>query len=456
MPYNALMVGILAGARQGHILQQFDRVSDGIDVVDVLQRIRDDLHPGQLAFVDDQDTSILGVSAGYGAGKTRALCAKAVHLAMANQGFIGVVMEPTGPLIRDIWQSDFDDFLETYDIPYTFRASPLPEYTLHLPGGDTKILCRSFENWQRIIGINGAWVLADEIDTVNPAIANKAFPKILGRLRSGNVRQFAAASTPEGFRWMWQTFASDDGKGREDRRLIRMRTQDNPHLPPDFIERMQANYDPQLLKAYLDGEFVNLTTGQVYDRFDRVKHVTTQVPDISREPLRIGVDFNVGNMSAVIAIRAGKSLYVVDEVSGAHDTDALAQKIKAHYPDHKIYIYPDASGGNRSTNATQTDIAILESYGMSNQSPKANPPVRDRVAAVQALLENGKGEVRLKIAASCVKMIEGLELQSYTEKGDPDKDAGYDHMNDALGYLIWREFNPLHAGAGRGTGIRLY
>jgi PBSX family phage terminase large subunit len=449
-------VSILAGLREGHVLQQFGRGNDDMDEVEVLQRIRSDLHPGQLAFVDDQTTSILGVSAGYGAGKTRALCAKAVHLAMANQGFIGVVMEPTGPLIRDIWQSDFDDFLEAYDIPYTFRASPLPEYILHLPSGDTKILCRSFENWTRIIGINGAWILADEIDTVNPSIANKAFPKILGRLRSGNVRQFAAASTPEGFRWMWQTFASEDGKGREDRRLIRMRTQDNPYLPPDFIERMQANYDPQLLKAYLDGEFVNLTTGQVYDRFDRVKHVAVQMPDISREPLRIGVDFNVGNMSAVIAVRVGKSLYVVDEVSGAHDTDALAQKIKAHYPDHRIYVYPDASGGNRSTNATQTDIAILESYGMSNQSPKANPPVRDRVAAVQALLENGKGEVRLKIAASCVKTIECLELQSYTEKGDPDKDAGYDHMNDALGYLIWREFNPLHAGAGRGTGIRLY
>jgi PBSX family phage terminase large subunit len=449
-------VSILAGLREGHVLQQFGRGNDDMDEVEVLQRIRSDLHPGQLAFVDDQTTSILGVSAGYGAGKTRALCAKAVHLAMANQGFIGVVMEPTGPLIRDIWQSDFDDFLEAYDIPYTFRASPLPEYTLHLPGGDTKILCRSFENWQRIIGINGAWILADEIDTVNPSIANKAFPKILGRLRSGNVRQFAAASTPEGYRWMWETFASEDGKSRKDRRLIRMRTQDNPYLPPDFIERMQANYDPQLLKAYLDGEFVNLTTGQVYDRFDRAKHVAVQMPDISREPLRIGVDFNVGNMSAVIAIRVGKSLYVVDEISGAHDTDALAQKIKAHYPDHKIYVYPDASGGNRSTNATQTDIAILESYGMSNQSPKANPPVRDRVAAVQALLENGKGEVRLKIASSCIKTIECLELQSYTEKGDPDKDAGYDHMNDALGYLIWREFNPLHAGAGRGTGIRLY
>jgi hypothetical protein len=414
------------------------------------------LHPGQLAFVDDQTSSILGVSAGYGAGKTRALCAKAVHLAAVNQGFIGVVMEPTGPLIRDIWQSDFDDFLEAYDIPYTFRASPLPEYMLHLPGGDTKILCRSFENWQRIIGINAAWILTDEIDTVAPAIANKAFPKILGRLRAGNVRQFAAASTPEGFRWMWQTFASEDGKGRNDRRLIRMRTQDNPYLPTDFIERLEANYDPQLLKAYLDGEFVNLTTGQVYDRFDRAKHVVAIEAPSYREPLRIGVDFNVGNMSAVIAYRNGKTLHVFDEISGAHDTDALAQTIKSRYPDHRLYVYPDASGGNRSTNASQTDIAILESYGMSNQSPRANPPVRDRVAAMQALMENGKGEIRLHIDHSCHKLIECLELQSYNEKGEPDKDGGYDHMNDAIGYLVWREFNPLHAGAGRGTGVRVY
>lgn len=426
------------------------------DTAELLERIRADLHPGQLAFVDDTSTQILGISAGYGAGKTRALCAKAVMLAAANQGFIGAVMEPTGPLIRDIWQTDFESFLEAYEIPYTFRASPLPEYMLHLPGGDTKILCRSFENWSRIIGLNLAWVLADEIDTVTPSIANKAFPKILGRLRSGNVRQFGAASTPEGFRWMWNTFGSDEAKARPDRHLIKMRTVDNPHLPPDFIERLEANYDPSLLRAYLDGEFVNLTTGQVYDRFDRAKHVVSELPDTGREPLRVGVDFNVGNMSAVIAVRLGSSLLVIDEISGAHDTDALAQEVVRRYPDRRMYAYPDASGGNRSTNASQTDVQILESYGMSNQSPRANPPVRDRVAAVQALLENGKGQVRLQVAARCRRMIECLELQCYTDKGEPDKDAGFDHMNDALGYLVWREFNPLHAGAGRGTGIRLY
>jgi hypothetical protein len=449
-------VSLLSGICEDVPLLAFMQQQTPEDTDDLLDRIRADLHPGQLAFVDDTATQILGISAGYGAGKTRALCAKAVMLAAVNQGFIGCVMEPTGPLIRDIWQTDFEAFLEAYDIPYTFRASPLPEYMLHLPGGDTKILCRSFENWSRIIGLNLAWVLADEIDTVTPSIANKAFPKILGRLRSGNVRQFGAASTPEGFRWMWNTFGSDEAKQRPDRQLIKMRTADNPHLPPDFIERLEANYDPSLLRAYLDGEFVNLTTGQVYDRFDRAKHVTATVPDITREPVRVGIDFNVGNMSAVIAVRLNNGLLVIDEIAGAHDTDALAQEIRRRHPQQQIYIYPDASGGSRSTNASQTDIQILESYGMSNQSPRSNPPVRDRVAAVQALLENGKGQVRLQVAQGCRRVIECLELQCYSDKGEPDKDAGFDHMNDALGYLVWREFNPLHAGAGRGTGVRLY
>ena len=449
-------MGVLSTIPRGNILQRLGAEDSQIDVDRLLQQVRADLHPGQLAFVEDEQTQIIGLSAGYGAGKTRALAAKTLHLAAANQGFIGCVMEPTGPLVRDIWQNDFEGFLEAYEVPYTHRASPLPEYTLHLPGGDTKILCRSFENWSRIIGLNLAFVLADEIDTVNPSVCSRAFPKILGRLRSGNVRQFAAASTPEGFRWMWQTFGTDDAKQRDDRKLIRMRSADNPHLPQDFIERLQANYDPSLLQAYLEGQFCNLTTGQVYDRFDRAKHITTEQLDFSSEPLRVGVDFNIGNMSAVIGVRLGNQLLLIDEVSGAHDTDALGQEIRRRFPDNRIYIYPDASGGARSTNASQTDIQILETYGFINQSPRSNPPVRDRVAAVQAVLENGKGEVRLQVASSCKRTIECLELQSYTERGEPDKDAGYDHMNDALGYLIWREFNPLHQRAGRGTGIRLY
>ena len=53
------------------------------------------------------------------------------------------------------------------------------------------------------------------------------------------------------------------------------------------------------------------------------------------------------------------------------------------------------------------------------------------------------------------RMFRAAELH---KQGEPDKDAGYDHMNDALGYLVDRDFSMLHARAGRGTGylIRLY
>tara|TARA_B100001989_G_C24522893_1_gene456903 strand:+ start:199 stop:1539 length:1341 start_codon:yes stop_codon:yes gene_type:complete len=440
--------------QEGGILESIS--SSNIDCEKIMEDIKNDLHPGQLDFVNDQNTEIIGLSAGYGAGKTRSLCAKAVQLAMNNQGFTGAVMEPTAPLIRDIWQNDFETFLEHYGIPYTLRQSPLPEYSLHLPNGEAKILCRSFENWSRIIGLNLAWVLADEIDTVSPSIADRAFPRILARLRSGNQRQFGVASTPEGFRWMWNTFGSNEAKTKTDRRLIKMRTYDNPHLPADFITRLEENYESGLLQAYLNGEFCNITTGVVYSRFVRSTHVIEEKPNIENEPLRIGIDFNIGNTNAVIGLAIGDSMTIFDEINASYDTDTLAKEIKSRYPFNKIYIYPDASGGNRSTNASKTDIQILEGYGFVNQSAASNPPIRDRVNSVQRLFEDGRGNIRLKIHSSAKKLIECLELQSYTEKGDPDKEAGYDHMVDALGYICWRLFNPLHMGAGRKTGIRLY
>ena len=91
--------------------------------------------------------------------------------------------------------------------------------------------------------------------------------------------------------------------------------------------------------------------------------MTNIKPEIGLEPLRLGLDFNIGNMNCVIGIIQNQKLLIFDEISGSHDTDSIAQEIKARYPMNKIYIYPDASGGNRSTNASQTDIQILKDMG---------------------------------------------------------------------------------------------
>jgi hypothetical protein len=321
--------------------------------------------------------------------------------------------------------------------------------------GQHTILLRTMETWNRIRGQNLCAIGFDEADTANKRTAEQATRMALARLRAGNVRQFYAATTPEGWGWAFETFERNAG---DDTALIRGTSYDNPHLPDDFIPSLEANYPPQLVQAYVMGQWVNLTTGQVYDRFSREHHVIPcDWDEAEAETILLGVDFNVGNMSGVLAVRRGKELHVFDEVAGARDTDALGQEVRRRYPKARILGYPDASGTARSTNSSRSDVAILQAYDISNMAPKANPPVRDRVASVQALLENGMGERRLFIDPRCKRLIECLELQSYDEKGEPDKQAGYDHMNDALGYIIHRTFEVGRASAGRPVrGIRLY
>jgi len=450
-------MSILAQCPGGNLLERpriLEVPSCAITSDDLKARILADCLPAQKIFLEDSHR-IVGYIGGFGSGKSWALAAKLILQGLANPGCTLMACEPTFPMIRTVLIPAIDAALDTWGISYKFRSSPQPEYILDLPDGPTTILCQSAENWQRIRGQNIAAAVWDECDTQPTHVAQKAGDMLLARMRSGQLNQLAVGSTPEGFRWAYRTFVET---ANDSKHLIQVRTADNPHLPKGYIDSLLENYPSQLVKAYLEGQFVNLTTGQVYDRFDRAKHIVPTDPTLldGSQPLRIGVDFNISNMHAVIAVRIADKLVVVDEIKKAHDTDALGQTIRQRYPNHKIYIYPDASGGNRSTNATRTDIQILESYGMSNQSPKSNPDIRDRVSAVQTLLENGKGATRLSIDAGCTELIRCLELQAYTDKGVPDKDGGYDHMNDALGYLVWREFNPLHARAGRGTGIRLY
>ena len=424
------------------------------EVAEVQKKITQDLLPHQLKFCEDIDHRKLALVCGFGAGKTYALVSKSIILASMNVGCISAIFEPTAPMLRDILMRTMNELLELWEIPFTFRASPLPEYQLQFKEGVHTILLRTILTYQRLRGQNLCAVGFDEADTVNKRDAEQAMKMALARLRSGDVQQFYATTTPEGHSWAFDTFEKN---AKDDTRLIKAKTSDNPYLPEGFIDSLLENYPPQLIQAYLNGNFCNLTTGQVYDKFDRNIHVLETDPVINEhEPIRVGIDFNIGNMNAVIGIAAANKFIVIDEISKSHDTDSLAKEIKAKYPFNKIYVYPDASGGNRSTNASKTDIQILESYGFLNQSALSNPAIRDRVNSVQGMFLNGKGESKMMISKKAIRLIECLELQSYNDKGEPDKDAGYDHMNDALGYITWRLFNPLHMNVGRKTGIRLY
>ena len=401
-------------------------------------RIYAGLLPAQREFVDDTEHKILGFCAGFGAGKTRALCAKAIFLGMANPRTVGAVFEPTNIMIRDVFVRAFDEFLAEYEIEYDFRISPQPEYVLHLPQGPVTIICRATETFNRIRGQTLSFVLADEIDTSSLEIAQKASEMMLARLRGGVKPQLAVASTPEGFKWLYQTFVEQGDN--PDRRLIKAKTTDNPHLPEGFVESLYANYDPQLIASYIEGEFTNLANTTVYHPFCRDRHwCDTEIHPTDR--LLIGVDFNVGAVFTEVIVRRGDEFHVVAE-HHPKDTPALVRFLKDTYPDHaaagNIVIIPDAASRQRTTtNSSESDLSLLKKGGFTVKNQSANPPVADRINCVNVLLLS----TRLLINPKCKYLVKSLEQQTYDRTGKPEKGIGgltdVSGPVDALGYAIY-------------------
>jgi hypothetical protein len=73
----------------------------------------------------------------------------------------------------------------------------------------------------------------------------------------------------------------------------------------------------------------------------------------------------------------------------------------------------------------------------SDLAPNSHNPVRDGINAVNAKLRSSAGITSLYIDPRCKYAIECLEKQTYKEGTSvPDKDSGFDHMNDALRYMV--------------------
>lgn len=393
----------------------------------------------QYELMADTETKIIGMVSGFGAGKTYVACRKAIQLAYLNAGYDGIITEPTYPMLRDIFIPEMKKALEEWNVPYKFNSSN-SIFTLNINGIDTKVLCMSMENVERLVGINAAWIICDEFDTTKAEIAYKAFIKLLGRLRAGVVRQFVITTTPEGFKSAYRIFVTEADNSK---RLIHAKTTDNKYLPNDFIDTLRAQYPDNLLSAYLDGQFVNLTSGTVYKYFTRNTHSSNETIK-DGDTLLIGQDFNIDGCVSIVCIERGDNVIAVDEII-SYDTKAVIENIKSKYPKHYIEIYPDASGDNRKTNASETDIAMLRQGGFMVYSNSSNPSINDRVNTVNNLFDKKKLLVNVN---KCPRLTEALEQQAYDERGEPEKSHTHpanDDFNDALGYMCAYRF-PIIAG----------
>ena len=405
---------------------------------DLRHRILDGCLPAQREFVTDESHRILGYIGGFGSGKSYALARKLIWLGMLNPNQTLMACEPSFPMIRTVFIPAMDDALDSLGIEYTFRSSPQPEYSLTLPTGPVKILCQSAENYQRIRGQNIAAAVWDECDTSPTETAQKAGEMLLARMRTGECNQLAVASTPEGFRWAYRTFIEQDGP---DKRLIKVKTKDNPNLPDGFIPSLERNYPPQLIAAYLNGDFVNLANCAVFPDFDRSRHYSETVPH-ENETVFVGVDLNVGNCVCQALVRRGDAFYFIDE-HVYRDTQqiasGLAETYKHWFDSDQLTLIPDAASKQRSTAAAQeSDLGILKRAGHHVVVQQSNPLIQDRVNACNVLISQD----RVFMGNKNKHLRRSFEQWAYDEKGKPEKGGvGMDdlsHAADAATYALFR------------------
>jgi hypothetical protein len=143
----------------------------------------------------------------------------------------------------------------------------------------------------------------------------------------------------------------------------------------------------------------------------------------SGEPLQVGLDFNVNNMTACVnVVREGLPLTLAERVK-VRDTPAMARILKEDFKDkgHQVRIYPDASGANTSSkNASESDLSILRQAGFQIEVDYSNPAVKDRVNAYNAMILNADGVRRWKIKTdTCPTTTEALEQQVWGKDGQP-------------------------------------
>lgn len=423
------------------------------------------LTQGQVEFISSKAKYPL-FCAGYGAGKSYTMGLSSVLDSMHSSTAVIGVYEPFHDLVKKIAWPMVQMWLAELGITGKLNQQDSTIYTSTTGVGD--FYFKSMDNIEALVGYETYTSHIDELDTMTAENAEKAFKKIMGRNRQAPKdlpqehriwvpktkrweakNRISVYTTPEGFRFchkMWDLKSENVAKNQEFK-LYKGRTMDNSTLPEDYIQGLKNTYSSKQLKAYMEGEFVNMQSGSVYYNFDRQIHCTDRVvrPD---DILHIGVDFNVDKTCGIVFVDdmengiAGRIITsAVDEFVNCLDAPALAKAIKARYSSNKVICYPDCSGRNRTNaNASESAIKALKDEGLEVRAKKKNPLIKDRVSNVVKMIEDGRLKVNVN---KCPTLTTSLEQQAYNDKDEPDKTMDLDHPVDGMGYrLFYCFFKP--------------
>lgn len=326
------------------------------------------------------------------------------------------------------------------DLRWTEKVNE-SELTIELKNGST-ISLKGADNADSLRGVGLDFIVLDEFADIDP----EAWFEVLRPTLADKLGKALFIGTPKGIgNWahdLYMNPVEQPGVWSS----FQYTTIDGGQVKLEEIESAKKDLDERTFRQEFLATFETYA-GRIYYAFDRKQNVrpihigdpTGPFKDIKQQIIHIGIDFNIDPCSAVVCVKSGETLYVIDEIRiFSSNTQELCEEIKNRYPGCKIVTYPDPAGRQRKTSAGgATDITILQNAGFVVKAPYKHTAVRDRINAVNARLCGSDGIRRLIIDPKVKYTIEGLERHAYKEgTSQPDKDSGYDHQMDALGYCV--------------------
>jgi hypothetical protein len=329
------------------------------------------------------------------------------------------------------------------------------------------IALKSADNPNSMRGAGLNFVAIDEYSDISPETWTEVLrPALVDRRGEAII-----CGSPRGFNHLYEMFTV--ASETPDWAAFKFSTQEGGLVTDAEIGAVRSTLDPVTFGQEFLADFTT-STNRVFLMFSREGNVRSDLGDPgvdvpplasslradpvavreharSQGDLLVGLDFNVGEMTAVIAVKAADELHVIDEVIVPNaNTQLMAEELKQRYPARKLRAFPDPSGRSRKTSAAAgvTDFTILEQAGILVFAPAASYAVVDKINTVNSLLCSAAGRRRLFIHTRCKRLIRGLEQLPYKEgTNQPDKNQGLDHVCDALGYLAMGIF-PLTGTVG--------
>jgi hypothetical protein len=303
--------------------------------------------------------------------------------------------------------------------------------SFELKNGST-ISLKGADNYDSLRGVGLDFLVMDEFADID----EEAWTETLRPTLADKMGKALFIGTPKGMNWAKDLYDMSE-QYPDEWASFQFTTEQGGNVSITEIEAARRSLDARTFNQEFRATFETFS-GRIFYAFDRKVNVKPYTDPLPKE-LHLGVDFNIDPMSAVIGVKTGNVMHIIDEfkIFGSN-TEELVEEVKTRYPGHTIIAYPDPAGAQRKTSAGgRTDHTILRNAGFTVKAPHAHNAVRDGINAVNAKLLSSSGVTTLFFDPKCKYAIECLEKQTYKEGTSiPDKDSGFDHMNDALRYMV--------------------